>query len=238
MFRRLKRFLMVKSLVLLFFLCLAHTSTARHPGTPELRELQDSIWRWKAEHPGDPLADNIRASAQMTDRVEVTLILADSGFRSDFHARVHDSPRIQLTGFDPGTMPWPAAPEVTADSAACASMRADKHFYPSGTEYVDLMIRNDGDRELFFGEDYTVCRFKHGRWEILPTQKDWHAVLHGLHTGEEYRFRAWLAPQIYPARYDRYRVCKAVYTDDSHCDLLLGAEFTLTPFVPFTRFEK
>ena len=44
-------------------LCLGLSAAAqRHPAERELRALQDSVWHWRASHPGDPLSDNIRAS--------------------------------------------------------------------------------------------------------------------------------------------------------------------------------
>ena len=53
-----------------------------------------------------------------------------------------------------------------------------------------------------------------------------------------YGFTARLAPRVYPARYARYRICKQVYKTCPYRPYLLTAEFTVTPFVPFTRFAE
>lgn len=228
----------VQLLVLPLVLCLAGSASTPTPNAEaELHALQDSIWRWKSEHPADPQAANLCASAQMADHVVVNLIRADSAFRADFRRRVHDSQRIRIAGFDPPATPWPPAPDVPMDSETGVSIHTDRAFYPSGTECAAVTIRNNCGREVFFGEDYLVCRFQHGRWELLPSGGIFHSLLHGLHAGGEYRFHAWLAPQIYPARYGRYRIFKTVFSDPHH-ELLLMTEFTVTPFVPFTRFEK
>ena len=220
-------------------LCLGLSAAAqRHPAERELRALQDSVWHWRASHPGDPLSDNIRASGQTENAVEVHLMRADSAVRSDFRRRLHDSPLIRLCGFDPDTTPYPAAPEGEVPPAGTASMQAEYAFYAPGTEQVALTIRNAGDRELLFGEEYTLCRFQNDRWEILPAGGIWHSLLHGLRPGGEYRFPARLEPRIYPAVYARYRICKRAYAENPRRDWLLTAEFTLTPFVPFTRFNE
>ena len=53
-----------------------------------------------------------------------------------------------------------------------------------------------------------------------------------------YGFTARLAPRIYPSVYARYRICKNVYMENPRRDYLLTADFTVTPFVPFTRFPE
>lgn len=53
-----------------------------------------------------------------------------------------------------------------------------------------------------------------------------------------YGFTARLAPRVYPSVYARYRICKNVYMENPRRDYLLTADFTVTPFVPFTRFPE
>ena len=54
----------------------------------------------------------------------------------------------------------------------------------------------------------------------------------------EHRFTARLHPRLFPAAFGRYRICKPVYTEHPRRDYLLTAEFTVIPFVPFTRFVR
>lgn len=87
----------------------------------------------------------------------------------------------------------------------------------------------------------------------LPVVNAWNSLLTGIGpnnlsrtevphpapTAEyTYGFTARLAPRIYPARYARYRICKQVYKTCPYRSYLLTTEFTVTPFVPFTRFAE
>lgn len=218
-----------------------------------LREVQDSIWRWRTAHATDPLAQNITGSGQLRNAVEVRLLRADSAARSDFRLRVHDSPLIRLCGFDPDTTPYPQAPEGNRPPEG-VELRAEYATYAPGTEHVRLTIRSRLREMLYFGTDYTVCRFQHGRWETLPVCQAWNALLIGLGpdpfrpsdatrcavpaAGYAYTFTAWLAPAVFPAPYGRYRVCKNVYAENPRREYLLTTEFAVMPFVPFTRFSR
>ena len=131
------------------------------------------------------------------------------------------------------------------------SMDAEYAFYPAETDCVRLTIRYRGDSTVYFGTDYTVCRFQNGRWETLPGADAWNSLLIGIgrpqfpvpgdarQTKEyAYGFTARLAPRVYPSVYARYRICKNVYMENPHRNYLLTADFTVTPFVPFTRFPE
>lgn len=59
-------------------------------------------------------------------------------------------------------------------------MEAKYAFYPAGTEHIRLTIRHKGDSTVYFGSDYTVCRFQHGRWETLPVVNAWNSLLTGI----------------------------------------------------------
>lgn len=212
------------------------TSTSPRPVLQrELNALQDSIWAWRAAHPDDPFSENLYASHTTGQAVEVELLRADSSIRADFRTRVHDSPRIRLRGFDPDHDPWPAAPEGTAAPDTVAAMHTHFALYPSETETVVLTLRNTGCKELFFGEEYTLSRFRHGRWETLPTAGIFNALLHGLQPGGDYRFEARLYPRIYPAAYGRYRITERVEAAGRH--YLIGAEFIVAPCIPFPGFN-
>lgn len=180
------------------------------------------------------------------------MIRADTAMKARFRRCVHDSPLIRLHGFDPDTTPYPPAPEGAAPPDGL-TMDAEYAFYPAGTEHIRLMIRHKGDSTVYFGSDYTVCRFQHGRWETLPSSMRgthcWSASGQTTHPAPKYRIRhpaaeytygftARLAPRVYPARYARYRICKQVYKTCPYRPYLLTAEFTVTPFVPFTRFAE
>ena len=39
------------------------------------------------------------------------------------------------------------------------------------------LIRYRGDSTVYFGTDYTVCRFQNGRWETLPGADAWNSLL-------------------------------------------------------------
>lgn len=235
-----------KTILILLLCCLACAAAAQQrPRQEHLRTIQDSIGDWRQAHPDDPLADNIWGSSRTDACVEVQLLRADSAARSDFRRRIHDSPLIRLTGFDPDTTPFPPAPEGTVPTDD-PSLRAEYAFYAPGTERIRLTIRSRSAEPLYFGDFYSVCRFRQGRWETLPLTTAWHQVLQAIGpsgNGEtpptgEYTcdFTAWLAPSLYPATFGRYRICKPVYRENPRRDLLLIAEFTITPFVPFTRF--
>lgn len=198
------------------------------------------------------VADAVRSSG--TDETEgvvcVRLIWADSAMKARFRRYVHDSPLIRLEGFDPDTTPYPPAPEGTPPPDGL-SMDAEYALYPAKTDRVRLTIRYRGDSAVYFGTDYTVCRFQNGRWETLPGADAWNSLLIGIgrpqfpvpgdarQTKEyAYGFTARLAPRVYPSVYARYRICKNVYMENPRRDYLLTADFTLTPFVPFTRFSE
>lgn len=243
---------------LLFFLLLAVGCTAaaqRRPGMDELSALQDSVWRWAAANKAaDPVAEAVYASwvDEREGVVVVHMIRADTAMRARFRRLVHDSPLIRLHGFDPDTTPYPPAPEGTPPPEGLG-MEAQYALYPTGTDRVRLTIRYQGDETVYFGTDYTVCRMQHGRWEALPLANVWNSLLIAIGRpespaagdtpprmptgGYNYDFTAHLAPRVYPARHARYRICKRVYLENPRRDYLLTAEFTVTPFVPFTRFH-
>lgn len=257
--------------LLLLWLLLAGscTATAQHrPTARALSELQDSVWRrLDAMRTTDPvsaavyvsaidesegIADAVRASGtdETAGIVRVHLIRADSAMKARFRRYVHDSPLIRLEGFDPDTTPCPPAPEGTPPPDGL-DMSAEYAFYPANTDCVRLTIRYSGDSTVYFGTDYTVCRFQNGRWETLPAVSAWHSLLIGIGRPEfpvpggapqadpyTYGFPARLAPRVYPSVYARYRICKNVYMENPRRDYLLSADFTLTPFVPFTRFSE
>ena len=139
--------------------------------TPE-REAFDGIAnaaRTSAPKEIASVADAVRSSG--TDETEgivrVRLLRADSAMKARFRRYVHDSPLIRLEGFDPDTTPYPPAPEGTPPPDGL-SMDAEYAFYPAETDCVRLTIRYRGDSTVYFGTDYTVCRFQNGRWETLP----------------------------------------------------------------------
>ena len=224
--------------------------------TPE-REAFDGIAnaaRTSAPKEIASVADAVRSSG--TDETEgivrVRLLRADSAMKARFRRYVHDSPLIRLHGFDPDTTPYPPAPEGAAPPDGL-TMEAKYAFYPACTEHIRLTIRHKGDSTVYFGSDYTVCRFQHGRWETLPVVNAWNSLLTGIGPNNlsrtevphpapaaeyTYGFTARLAPRVYPARYARYRICKQVYKTCPYRPYLLTAEFTVTPFVPFTRFAE
>ena len=202
---------------LLLFLLLAAGCTAaaqKRPATDGLSALQDSIWQWAADNKAaDPVANAIYASAvnEPDGVIDVHMIRADTAMKARFRRCVH------------------------------------------GTEHIRLTIRHKGDSTVYFGSDYTVCRFQHGRWETLPVVNAWNSLLVGIGPNNPsrtelphpapaaeytYGFTARLAPRVYPARYARYRICKQVYKTCPYRPYLLTAEFTVTPFVPFTRFAE
>ena len=240
---------------LLLFLLLAAGCTAaaqKRPATDGLSALQDSIWQWAADNKAaDPVANAIYASAvnEPDGVIDVHMIRADTAMKARFRRCVHDSPLIRLHGFDPDTTPYPPAPEGTPPPEGL-TMDAEYAFYPASTEHIRLMLRYKGDSTVYFGSDYTVCRFQHGRGETLPVVNAWNSLLTGLgpdsspprtdapDTEYTHRFTARLAPRVYPARYARYRICKQVYKTCPYRPYLLTAEFTVTPFVPFTRFAE
>ena len=240
---------------LLLFLLLAASCTAaaqKRPTTDGLSALQDSIWQWAADNKAaDPVANAIYASAvnEPDGVIDVHMIRADTAMKARFRRCVHDSPLIRLHGFDPDTTPYPPAPEGTPPPEGL-TMEAEYAFYPAGTEHIRLTLRYKGDSTVYFGSGYTVCRFRHGRWETLPVVNAWNSLLTGLgpdsspsrtdapDTEYTHRFTARLAPRVYPARYTRYRICKQVYKTCPYRPYLLTAEFTVTPFVPFTRFAE
>ena len=168
---------------LTLFAVLAAVSPCKADG--ELRALQDSVVRWLAAHPDDLLAEAFTTawSDEADGCVEVHLLRADSAMKARFRRCVHDSRRIRLAGFDPGTVPYPPAP--------------------------------DG-----------------GMWHSLLI------CLEPENGAAEHRFTARLHPRLFPAAFGRYRICKPVYTEHPRRDYLLTAEFTVMPFVPFTRFVR
>ena len=209
----------------------------------ELRALQDSVVRWLAAHPDDLLAEAFTTawSDEADGCVEVHLLRADSAMKARFRRCVHDSRRIRLAGFDPCTVPYPSAPEGGTAPAALFSMHAEYALYPCDADTVRLTIRNAGRQRLCFGTDYAVCRLHGDRWERLPDGGMWHSLLICLEPENgtaEHRFTARLHPRLFPAAFGRYRICKPVYTEHPRRDYLLTAEFTVMPFVPFTRFVR
>ena len=90
---------------LTLFAVLAAVSPCKADG--ELRALQDSVVRWLAAHPDDLLAEAFTTawSDEADGCVEVHLLRADSAMKARFRRCVHDSRRIRLAGFDPGTVP-------------------------------------------------------------------------------------------------------------------------------------
>ncbi len=177
------------------------------------------------------VADAVRSSG--TDETEgivrVRLLRADSTMKARFRRYVHDSPLIRLEGFDPDTTPYPPAPEGTPPPDGL-SMDAEYAFYPAETDCVRLTIRYRGDSTVYFGTDYTVCRFQNGRWETLPSADAWNSLeAIGSSAARISRprrrpadettptvYTKWprRAPRIYPSVYARYRICKNVYMEN------------------------
>lgn len=246
----------MRLLLLFLLLWCGFTAVAQRPVAADgLCALQDSVWRYMAASgDADPLADAVDASwiDERQGCVEVHLVLADSATKAMFRSRVHDSPLIRLSGFDPATTPFAPAPAGATPPDGIV-MQPQYALYPAGADRVRLTIRHRGGSAVFFGTDYTLCRFRHGRWETLPVCNAWNSLLIGLGAPEcpapagagsptddvqTYVFEAWLAPRLFPAVFGRYRVCKNVYMKNPRRDYLLTAEFTVTPFVPFTRFTE
>ena len=173
----------MKHLLLLLSLAAGCTAAAqKRPATGGLSALQDSIWQWAADNKAtDPVANAIYASAvnEPDGVIDVHMIRADTAMKARFRRRVHDSPLIRLHGFDPDTTPYPPAPEGAAPPDGL-TMEAKYAFYPAGTEHIRLTIRHKGDSTVYFGSDYTVCRFQHGRWETLPVVNAWNSLLTGI----------------------------------------------------------
>ena len=121
---------------LTLFAVLAAVSPCRADG--ELRALQDSVVRWLAAHPDDLLAEAFTTawSDEADGCVEVHLLRADSAMKARFRRCVHDSRRIRLAGFDPGTVPYPPAPEGGTAPAALFSMHAEYALYPCDADTV------------------------------------------------------------------------------------------------------
>lgn len=120
-------------------------------------------------------------------------------------------------------------------------MHAEYALYPCDADTVRLTIRNTGRQRLCFGTDYAVCRLHGDRWERLPDGGMRHSLLICLEPengAAEHRFTARLHPRLFPVAFGRYRICKPVYTEHPRRDYLLTAEFTVMPFVPFTRFVR
>lgn len=246
----------MKRLLLLLLLSGCSAAAQRRPSARELHALQDSVRHWvEANRATASPADAVYASG--TDEaggyVDVYLIRADSAMKNRFRRCVHDSPLIRLHGFDPDTTPYSPAPEGTPPPEYL-SMDTEYALYPTDTDRVRLTIRSRGEEAVFFGTDYTVCHLQHGRWEILPVVNVWNSLLISIGRpqipapgdnphrtaagGYTYDFTAWLAPRVFPAVYARYRICKRVYLENPRRDYLLTADFTVTPFVPFTRFAE
>lgn len=219
----------------------------------ELRKLADSLFRWHAENRSDALAQNLGSwwTDETAGTLEVRLLRADSSMKAQFRRRVHDSPRIRLGGFDPDTTPYTPAPEGPAPPKGLTMRAAHAHYLP-GTERVIVTIRYRGSGEILFGTDYTLARFQHGRWEVLPVGNDWKSLLIGLGRpvppppgpprpapaeGYTHTFSAWLAPCLFPAEYARYRILKRVWTEHPHREYLLSTEFTVMPWSLWTRFD-
>lgn len=242
-------------LLLLLIAAGCTASAQRRPSAHELGALQDSIWRsLDALRETEPAAEAVYASSvdEAGGCVVVSLMRADPAMKARFRRFVHDSPLLRLEGFDPDTTPYPPAPEGAAPPEGLC-MTAQYASYPTGTDCIRLTIRYRGDSTVYFGTDYTVCRFQNGLWETLPVVNVRNSPLLGiggpefpapgeprtLRTDEyTYDFTARLAPRVYPSGYARYRVCKKVYLENPRRDYLLTADFTLTPFVPFTRFPS
>ena len=244
---------------LLLFLLVSGACTAsaqRQLPNRELQALQDSVRHWsEANRQTDPLAEAVYASGtdDSAGYVDIYLMRADSAIRNRFRRCVHDSPRIRLHGFDPDTTPYPPAPEG-AEPPEGLTMEAEYALYPTGTDHVRLTIRYRGGQAVYFGTDYTVCRFRQDRWETLPIVNIWNSLLISIGRsgfpppdgtphrippdGYTYDFTARLAPRVFPAAYARYRICKRVYLENPRRDYLLTADFDVTPFVPFTRFGE
>lgn len=232
----------MKRLPVILTLLAAHAAVSPCRADGELRALQDSVVRWLAAHPDDLLAEAFSTawSDDANGRVEVHLLRADSAMKARFRRCVHDSRRILLRGFDPDTTPYPPAPEGGTASATLFTMRTEYAFYPCDADTVRLTIRNDSRQRLCFGTDYALCRLHDGRWERLPDGGMWHSLLICLEPengAAEYRFTARLHPSLFPTVFGRFRICKPVYTEHPRRNYLLTAEFTVLPFVPFTRFD-
>lgn len=234
-------------------LLLGIPAAAQRPAPGELRALSDSLARWCRENRGDTLAQNLDSwwTDDAAGVVEVWLLRADSAMKERFRRRIHRSPRIRLGGFDPATTPFPPAPEGAAPPDGLTMRAAHAHYLP-GTEQVRLTIRYRGREPLFFGTEYTLSRFRDGRWEVLPVRHAWEALLYAIGhpepapsggprpvpaEGYAHTFTAWLAPHIFPPECGRYRVSKRVWTEHPHREYLLTTEFTLLPWIGWTRFD-
>lgn len=234
------------------------TSLSDHTGmaadTRALKTDKTAAWALCTQETNEAQAVAEAVYASEVDDVQgvvvVHLIRADSAMRARFRRYVHDSPLIRLEGFDPDTTPYPPAPEGTPPPHSL-TMRAQYAFYPADTDRIRLTIRYQGDSTVYFGTEYTVCRLQNGRWETLPAANAWNSLLIGIGRPEfpapgdasqaddyTYDFTARLASCVYPAIYARYRICKKVYMENPRRDYLLTADFTVTPFVPFTRFSE
>ena len=246
----------MKRFLLLLSLAAGCTAAAqKRPATGGLSALQDSIWQWAADNKAtDPVTNAIYASAvnEPDGVIDVHMIRADTAMKARFRRCVHDSPLIRLHGFDPDTTPYPPAPEGAAPPDGL-TMEAEYAFYPACTEHIRLTIRHKGRFDGIFRERLhrlplparTVGNA--ARRQCVELTADRHRAKQPVPhrstasgTGRRIHLRVHspARTRVYPARYARYRICKQVYKTCPYRSYLLTAEFTVTPFVPFTRFAE
>lgn len=243
---------------LLLFLLLAASCTAaaqKRPTTDGLSALQDSIWQWAADNKAarSGRKRHLRIGGQRTGRC---------------HRRTHDpsrhgdeSPLPPLRARQP---PDPA-PRVRPrhDTLSARTRRGCSAGWAHDGCRIRILSRR---HRTYPAHDPPQRRFDgifRERLHRLPLPartvgnaavvNAWNSLLVGIGPNNPsrtevphpapaaeytYGFTARLAPRVYPARYARYRICKQVYKTCPYRPYLLTAEFTVTPFVPFTRFAE
>lgn len=110
---------------------------------------------------------------------------------------------------------------------AKVSMNTEKSSYALGVDEIDLEIINSGNKEIGFGEYYTIEKNIEATWYEVPFKNNtaFRDILHVLESQKSDKEKINLNLLKYSFTKGRYRIIREFYSDGNKIEL--AAEFNI-----------
>lgn len=190
----------------------------------QLQQLMTVLNRRYDSLPACPLKANMVSWGSTAKDIIVQFIRNTPEARSAFRRLLMDSPAIRFTG--------PESPVLNNKTGICdtcgVSLRSEFPAYPDTVSTVSFILRNGSDREVGFGEHYSITyEGTDGQWYELPINTFANDLAYCILPGEQFVFTARLYPMVNQNKPGRYRFFFKI-TIGAGENILMMAEFRLT----------
>lgn len=190
----------------------------------QLQKLMTVLNRRYASLPACPLKANMVSWGSTAKHIIVQFIRNTPESRTAFRQLLMDSPAICFTGPE-----HPVLNNKTGVGDTCGiSLRPEFPAYPDTVSTVSFILRNGSDREVEFGEHYSITyEGSDGQWYELPINTFANDIAYGILPGEQFVFTARLYPIVNQNQPGRYRFFYKISIGGGK-EILMMTEFRLT----------